>query len=942
MKTLSKIILTMLCFQLTFGFQQRAQAQLGSITKVSTRTYDDLSRKTRIERIGKEREIDTAVEAEEYVKSTLEQNKLFTAQCLNDKQEVASDRAFVLADNIPYSDMQIRNCEQEQQKLIHMNELANELIADYQFDNENESCSTCMVPGAPALGSTPGDEGAASCSLQDQKKFAAEPCNFYCHLKPMLRTATLGIGTGLINLFTGGNDGCPKTDNGLLEGATCAKNLAEGLIKGLWQGISSLVTLAYDAVKWVAKKAYSGAKWLLWDSWHKVEDKSSEKLQAASGSDSQEVNEYNKDHRSWFKKKIDFLLDVIKTLTYQNYFAEQSKCMNCQKRGQLMCEIGGRVASDLVGFTFTLGVGAGALKTIAGKLAPKVAGVMEKFALASSKTGSIAGRVSKVVSPVLKPVKWVGGLAVRSTKAIGKAAVQGWNAFRSSSAYKVIMKAKGSRFVGGLKELGSGAANSIPGKIVLAPFRGVKKVFQGLIKLDSKIFAKGTEVGMRAAGASEISIARAYARATRFKDAYMTDKAGNRVFRMTEGATAEELAQLERAGAQVTPSGEGELVVRMKPKNFDAYTKGKFSTPFDARTGLPVSKDGTTVIEVNGKVIEKQIAEITPKEADELRSKGAIFRTKEHPNAMTALDPNNLGSKGIKVGPEGEIVIKPKGGEPRVVDASEMNIQEIRKLQDEGAVITNTLDAEWQRPLDKIGNPEGSAVQHTASSQMHDLRMDGKSELVNQHGLDGVNELHVMKEPGDIGGTASAAQEKIASKRGMNRAQLEGIESSNPISYEVRDVAKNSKSGRPGGKFLSYEHDGVRYEIPVKRDGQYQVEIYQDGNRAIVKDAGTGKHEIFDFTNSRVPKGEANLRIGKSAGSIPKTDAKLVDEAMGITSNGKPINQAAIDEAKTNLELSGEKGYKEVVGPNGEKQLVVETGPGCKPGSVIIGGNKAL
>jgi hypothetical protein len=930
MKTLSKLILSVLCMQLTLGTVPQAQAQVGVVqnaTRAITKNY------SQVERDEEEKKIDTSMEAEDYIKSTLIQNEMFQNQCMNEKNEIAEDRAFILSDNIQYADMQVKNCAQEAAKLYHMNQLADELTSEFNIDRENMNCSFCGIPGMEGAQDNPDAIAPGEkCSKATQDKLKLEPCSTYCMFKPAIETATLGIS----NLLGGGGDrskdGCSK-DSALDQGASCVGNLAKGLVKGIWEGITGLATLVGSGLKWVGKKL------LFWDYWHKVENKTSENGNAAGQASDKELLKWNGDKPGWFQDKINSVLNFLKEITYVGLFERESKCMNCKEKGQLMCEIGGRVISDVVGFSFTLGAGYGAIKTAVTKLGPKLAGVIEKISIAAAKEGSMASRVNKVVNPLLvKPAKWIGNLAVKAGRSITKGVLNKWKYFKNSKVYAAVMKPRSSSFMGKVRLGAEKVANSVPGKIVIAPFRGIKKAFNAYIEFDSKIFAKGAATSANAlnglgVGMSKYQIAKMYSELSSFSlsgKRGMIDKNGNQVLRIPPGKmTTEEMAQFNRAGVSLTEvSSDGESIIRIKPKTFEKMKKGEFATQYDPR-GLPIGQDGKTIVKLDNQIISKKTSEYTADEINKLRDQGAFFTTTDHPNALKVLDPNNLSSKGIKVGTEGEIVVKnAEDGSVKVLDASKVSEKEIEAMKKKGVEFTNKSDPYWERPLTKTG-PEGSAINQTASAQVQELRDAGKIEEANQLALNEVKQLNVMKETGDISNSSMTAQNALTKQKRLNPSHLEGMESSKAVEYSFDS---NKKLLRIEGE------DGFTREIPVKKNGNFKVEVYQDGKKAIVTDLDKGTHEIHDFTFNPPKKGDENVLRSRNVAVFDKKDQKLLNEAMAKTVNGKPAAAAAIDEVETNLKLSGENGHKVTTDANGEKHIEIDTGPGCKPGSVTING----
>ncbi len=933
MKTLNQTILSILCLQLFIGNMPASQAQVGLI-KTGSRVSEQLESES--SRTPSERKIDTAIEAEQYVRETMNQNELFSQQCSTKDGEIDESRAFTLSTHISDEDMQIKNCAQERDKLYHMNKLSDELIAEYNIDIETPNCSQCSIAHHESLkedsDATPPGE---ACSLADQMKFKKEPCNNYCLWKPAIAAATTGMGTLLVNAFTKGNDGCPKTSM-VGQVSSCAMNMVKGLLKGIWEAITGLTKLVWEGLKWCGEKVAQGAKWLFWDAWHKTEDKTATNIHAVSQADQKEVKDYEKDKEGWLKHKFNQVLDFIKELTYVGLFERESKCMNCAQKGQLMCEIGGRVASDVVGFTFTMGVGYGALKTAATKLGPKLAEVIA----AASKTlpkVKLAGKstaLTKAMNVVQTKAKWVGKAVVKTTKPISKTVIKSWNTFKSGKVYAAIMKPKYSKVIDGIKLTGEAVSKSIPGKVVISTARGAKDAFGKYLAFDNRIMGAGAVTGANllssaGIGMSEFQIARMSAKLTEVAGASKAgitfDKKGNQVMRVpTTTLSSEQIAQFNRAGVSLTEvSSDGETILRMSRKTFRDLKDGKFATRYSEELGVPISKDGTVVIKQGSQVTEKAVKSLTLDEVSKLRDQGAVFTTKEHPQAFKVLDPNHLQSTGIKVGEEGEIVVKNlETGTIQLLDASKVKPEEVKEWQKKGFPITNKMDSEWERPVSKLGVPEGDAINHTAAAKLQELRNSGKGEEASKIAMNDVEELHVIKPSEDIFGASQAAKDKLESLKKIQSKHLEGIEGSTAV-----ETKYNPEKG-----LLEFETpDGVAQSISMKKSGNYVVESYQNGKMAIVKDIESGKIEIHDFTKPRSSK----------VTTLTKNDSKLMDEAMGKTINGKPANIAALDEVKTNLELNHENKFR-IIEENGEKKIQLESAPECSPKTIEIGSGKAL
>ena len=927
----TRVLAGILCFELLIGpVAQPALAVTDLITTGATvatggrMANRELSRE---KRTAEEKQIDTAVEAERYVSSTMAQNKMFSEQCLTGSGEIDPKRAFMLSDDVAYADMNVKNCAQEREKLFHMNRVADELVAEYDIDLETAQCDNCSVPQALQKTEQEFIPPGESCSLEAQARFKKEPCNTYCLWKPAISAVTAGMGALLVSAFTGGNDGCPK-QNLAKSTASCAMNMIKGLIKGIWEAITGLAKLVWEGLKWCANKVKQGVKWLFWDAWVKTENKTSSNAHAVSQANKKEVESFEKDKRGWLKRKFDAILGFLKELVYVGLFERESKCMNCAQKGQLMCEIGGRVASDLVGFTFTMGAGYAAVKTAVTKFGPKVADLIAKTAKVLPKAGGSGSKVLKTVgNTVKKPVKWAGKTAVKSTKAISRTVVKGWKNFKSTKAYQLIMKPDYSRALDGVKTLAVKGANSVPGKVIIAPFRGAKNLVKSYIEFDNVVFQKGAMASANSfrtagIGMSKTEIARMYVdlggKSKVAEGATRVDKNGNQVFRVSASEIpSEQLAQFKRAGVRIDEiSSEGELILRVPTKTFEELKAGKYATRTNA-LGIPIGSDGTVVIKQGSTVVERKVETISAEEFGKLREDGAVFTTKEHPRATVPLDPNGLSAKGIKVGNEGEIVVKnTETGVIEVLDASQVSADEISRWQKKGYPITNLKDPEWNRPVSKAGIPEGDELNHTASARMQDLRQSGKGEEATKIALQEVESLRVLKETGEISGSSVAAKSQLSKGGRVKPVHLDGIHESRAVETTIIPE-KNS---------IQFEtRAGEVRELPLRKNSNVVVETYQDGRMAVVRDLEKGTVELHDLSRKKT-----------KVADFSKNDQALLDEAMGKTVKGKNAQEAALDEVKTRLDLNQQTQYR-VVDQNGTRQLEIDAGPECRPQQILIG-----
>ena len=922
---ITRTLAGILCLELLLGPAVQPAAAITGIVgaggKVASREL------TREKRTAEEKQIDTAIEAERYVASTMAQNRMFEDQCMTPSGEIDPKRAFMLSNDVAYADMNVKNCAQEREKLFHMNRIADDLVSEYEIDPESAHCDNCGVPQNLEKSEQEFIPPGEACSYEAQARFKKEPCNTYCLWKPAISAVTTGMGPLLVSAFTGGNDGCPK-QNLAKSTASCAMNMIKGLIKGIWEAITGLAKLVWEGLKWCANKVKQGVKWLFWDAWVKTENKTSTNAHAVSQANKKEVESYEKDKRGWLRRKFDTILGFLKELVYVGLFERESKCMNCAQKGQLMCEIGGRVASDLVGFAFTMGAGYAAVKTAVTKFGPKVADLIAKTAKILPKAGSRGSKILKTVgNTVKKPVKWAGKTAVKATKAISRTVVKGWKGFKSTKAYQLIMKPEYSRALDGVKTLATKAANTVPGKVIIAPVRGVGKVFKGYFELDNIMFRQGAMASantFRTAGIgmSKTEIARMYldlgGKSKVAEGATRVDKNGNQVFRVPASEIpAEQMAQFKRAGVRLDElSSEGDLIIRVPTKTFEDLKSGKYATKTNS-LGIPIGSDGTVVIKQGATVVERKVESIGAEEFAKLRDDGAVFTTKEHPRAQIPLDPNGLSAKGVKVGNEGEIVVKnTETGTIEVLDASQVTAEEVALWKKKGYPVTNLKDPEWNRPVSKAGIPEGDELNHTAAARMQELRNSGRGEEATKIALQEVETLKVLKETGEISGSSITARNQLSKGGRVKPSHLEGI-------HESRAIETNYV---PEKNVIRFETQaGEIRELPVRKNANVVVETYQDGKMAVVRDLEKGTVELHDMTRKKTKVGE-----------FGKTDQPLLDEAMGKTVKGKKAQDAALEEVKTRLDLNQQNQYR-VVDQNGTRQIEIDAGPECRPQQIIIG-----
>jgi|GEM_PF-3030642 len=627
-----KIMAYVLALQLAVGsFPLRMPAASAAPKKVSTH---------RVERTDAEKSINTPIEAERYVKETEQQIKFFDKMgCVDDEGHVKNSAAFVLADHVSSEDMDVKNCEVEAQKLKHHIALSNELIAEYGFNSQQANCAECSLAAqkSKSAAANPSDDvqdGANSCPPKKKAEIAKQSCNFFCQMKPALSIATAGL-TSVLGGLVG--DGCPKETVGktLGTGLKCAASIAKGMVLAIWDAIKGLGKLVWEGVKWVGKKVKSaGKRFLVWAGFMKAENKTADNIHAVSQQTRQQVADYQKNKGSWFtrtaKNVVNFLWDTVKEILYIGKYQRDSQCMTCSEKGQLLCEIGGRIVSDVVGFTFTLGVGYGAVKTAAVKLLPEVTEALAKLSSAAEK-GSIAAKAAvkteeglSTVSKAAKTGLRVAGDAVVATgKAISRTATRSWKLVQESKAYRAILKSEVSETtIKALQAGGKKAAKSIPGKIVIKVGRGVRNGFDRYAEFDNEIFGKGANVGGKATdGLLNTTAAKIHElrRQGKYDEASRIALAG--VDELNVGKEAKDaLGGTEKAKR---------MVARMK-----GVTKKQLNGIEDL-TDAAFEKTGKNALEISTDVGAK---EVKVKKADE------VISTLVSPDAKTALIRNKDGS----------------------------------------------------------------------------------------------------------------------------------------------------------------------------------------------------------------------------------------------------------------------------------------------------------
>jgi len=636
-----KIMAYVLTLQLAVGsFPLRMPAASAAPKKVSTH---------RVERTDDEQSINTPIEAERYVKETEQQIKFFDKMgCIDDHGKVKTSAAFVLADHVSENDMDVKNCEIEAQKLKHHIALSNELIAEYGFNSQQGNCAECSLAAQKSKAvEADTKDGANSCPPKKKAEIAKQSCNFFCQMKPALSIATAGL-TSVLGGLVG--DGCPKETVGktLGTGLKCAANIAKGMVLAIWDAIKGLANLVWEGAKWVGKKIKSaGKRFLVWAGFMKAESKTADNIHAVSQQTQQQVADYQKNKGSWFtrtaKNVVNFLWDTVKEILYIGKYQRDSQCMTCSEKGQLLCEIGGRIVSDVVGFTFTLGVGYGAVKTAAAKLLPEVTEALAKLSV-TAEEGSIAAKAAKATKTGLR----VAGDAVVATgKAISRTATRSWKLLQESKAYRAILKSEVSETtIKALKAGGKRASESIPGKIVIKVGRGVRNGFDRYAEFDNEIFGKGAGVGGKAT------------------DGILNTTAA-KIHELRRQGKYEEASRIAMAGVDelnVGKEAKDALGGTEKAKRMVARMKGvtkKQLNGIEDLTDAAFEKTGKDALEISTDVGAK---EVKVKKADD------VISTLVSPDAKTALIRNKDGSVHIIDLEKDRIVhtIPPK--EAKVVD----------------------------------------------------------------------------------------------------------------------------------------------------------------------------------------------------------------------------------------------------------------------------------
>lgn len=962
MKFASKIVLSILCFQLAGG---QALAQVGAVGAVGA-AAGHYERDTQRSKTAKEKEaypevknnlgelskeelqIDSVEEADTYVKSFVSQADWFEDQCAVKKADgvhVKWDTSFVLHDNIPYSDMNIKNCGQEHEKLSHMYEVAKELSETFSPEEEpnaliNKNCADCGPNGAPNSFLDdqspdyvpPGDK----CSLQVQAKVQAENC------------------------------GVLKALGSAVTHWSCIGNLIKGVINGLRDAVVGIGKLLWEGVKWAGNKVKDGWNGLMvWAGFKKAETKADEGILAVSKKKQEEYKAFQKDKEGWLKRSAETIWNVIKEITYQGMYERESKCMNCKEKGDLLCEIGGRIFNDVVGFSFTLGLGAGAIATITKKVAGKLTDVTAKMTTRFAAAAEKGGRMNKIrnaawkgAGVVGKKIKWVGNMPIRFLGKLGRGTMAMWKKFKSSSAFQAITNPANPNKVGKFLRWGTKkVANSIPAKIIITPVKWTGKQIGRYFRYDQRIFAKGSYYGARFGGADKVAAARLMdtmlpkldkeavtldnnatrTQTLRYKEAGTTDGkllevadiepntesivarletrasnkgvkgAWNRATR-TEGTAlggetkwrvwevpesyldAERRAEYVRAGIEIKDPVNGMYKLELPNSQFKKLFRKEFATKLDKKFGLPVGKDDIVVARYGDQVEQIPLDKMTKTRLKELREKGAIFTTKDHIGWDAKLNPHNIDPKYISANlqEQGKIAYV-KDDKVYVMNARDVTQKLMKQLEDDqkaGKIVLIEGGLDNPQAISKWKNNklvDQTDLSKTAAAENFQLGKQGKFDEKTEAAVAQAQDLNIIltRNADD----AMDAQKTLSNRRRMPSSVFDEMHENFEVGYALRD------------KHLEVTRltDDVPVKLPFKNDPKnpvVSVDGYQDGRKVIVRQQDGTAH-VYDLTEQA---DEARL-----IQEIPKSESKRVATAMGEVRNGQLSAEASFDDVITNL-----------------------------------------
>lgn len=958
---LAKTLLVILSFQLAAG---TAIAQVGSavnggqnVARSATKNWSTLNR-LNPQYTQAELDIDTMAEADQYVESYVRQANEFESQCVDRKKDGAYIRwedAFVLQENIPYADMKIKNCAQAHEHLGHMHAVATQLAEHFGAEEKyrNKNCASCgtenpdaLAPAAKFLNETsedfipPGDK----CSIGVQAKMAAEKCSVGDKAKNMLSFS-------------------------------CAGAIMKGIVLGLTDAIKGIGELLWKGVKWVGNKVADFGKWI-WRGFKPAEKKSSQGVLALSQMQKKAAEEASKDKEGWLKRTSAAVWDFIKELIYVGMYERESKCMNCKEKSDLLCEIGGRIINDVVGFTMTAGFAYGAVKSLApkvmGKLGDISARISAKFAVAAEKGGKLAKFKNAAFVASKKSVKWLGNLPIRFMGKLSEKTMKLWTKFKGSWAFKAVTEPRnGGKSIAALvKGAGNKVLNSTPSKVILWAPKKVVNIYAG--NWQNRIFAKSAYAGSRTLGWATHAEAAALmqemlpkldkadvildSRETRSpmlrkgalsgsaKDgswkgvkatidtgeepiiARLDPKTKIRSWEVPEHyLTEERRAALARAKISIpAPDANGIIRLETPNSNFKKYFKNEYATPVDSKLGVPYSgKDKTVVIKYDNTIEQVPLKSLNKEKIAEFEEKGAVFTTLDHPNVKQVINPNKIDPKYFSksLDDAGTMVAKYKN-ETYLFKSWEMTPEGIRKLEKDGYTFleggtTNKLSI---TEYDLAGKRPGQEIMNSAMAKQ--ANMNPEERVAAQ--LTGVENLNVILTPRVEG--AIDAQRALAKNTKLKPSTFEGMQDAYPI--ETFQTERGAFPGTENYTFETISGEAKTVTIPnTKHNAVQSIDIYQGDQKVLVRRAD-GTSEIYD-----VSKGK-----NKMVGSLDQSQSKRVADALGETRNGVPMDRAAIDDVIKNLEAQGKKlgdGYviEEVAG---QKTLRIKMNPECGKGTIDI------
>jgi hypothetical protein len=898
--------------------KQASKAQI--VTRSATEGYD----------IGEDpdwsaddRGVRSMVDANEYIQSFVNQTEWFERQCVVKKKDGAHikwETAFILQEDIKYSNMNIRTCAQMHDKLFHMYGVAQNLVQKFGITDalQNKNCDDCSA-GAPAAFldqenpdfTPPGEK----CSIGAQEAIKAEKCGLGDQVK------------GMGNL-------------------SCLASLGKGILLGLKDAIVGIGKLLGEGLKWAGQQIKKGwNKLMAWEPFKKAETKADQGIHQVSKTQDAEYQEFEKDKEGWLKrttnKVLDFLGSFFKELTYRGMWEREAKCLNCKEKSALLCEIGGRVISDLVGFTMTAGFAYGAVKTAVGKFSSKLADItarlntkLLKAAEANHRGAKAALATTKVANKAFqagkKGIVWIGGLPIRLVGALSEKTMRLWKGFSGSVAKSALLNPRNpSGVVRTLQKTANVVA--LPAKIILAPVKMTTKMIGRYFDFDQRILANAAKAGARTAWASKeealkiqqsllptldkarVTLVPADARPPVLEPEIVngvpTGKMiiqthGDLVARLENGKrvwevppsylTAERIAEFKRAKIEI-PKMDANGLYRLETSNsaFKKLVRGNFATP-KTRYGIPYDKNGIVVIQVGHTNREVKASKLSLREIRDLEERGAVFTTKDHPNWDQAINPNKIDpkwySKKIENNP-GTVVAK-RGDDTFTYQARNLTPDQMKKMESEGyTFIEEGLDNQLAPTQFENGKLPGQEITSTPWYQNHQKYIkDGDTESLTAAQMAGIDELNVIVTK-NVTEAERVQKELSRNYSKANPKTFEGIHESFDIGF--------SEINLPGNKSHIRVYNPVQdtYRTLPATPGIKSVDLYQGGNRAIVR-THDGGSVIYDLS-----RGENGVRIT----AINQSDSVKIHEAMGEFYRGKPMDQAALDDVVENIKSQGLK-----------------------------------